>query len=70
MFGVEIKKIDDSEHRFTKIHRDTGKTEETSIFKDNETGVLYFMVTRGGNSGIGLTPLLDPNGKPIVDPVE
>jgi len=37
--------------RFTKIHYEFGTfshTEETSIFRDNETGVLYFMVTRGG----------------------
>jgi len=64
--------------RFTRIHENdlrTGSTiGEYTIVKDNETGVLYFMtMTQGVNGrggGVGLTPLLDREGKPILEPVE
>jgi len=54
--------------RFTNVYLD--RRNSHSILKDNETGVLYFMVRPGGDAGIGLTPLVGPDGKPIVDPVE
>jgi hypothetical protein len=38
----------------------------TMILKDKETGVLYLFVSSGGG-GTGLTPLIDQNGKPLVD---
>lgn len=38
------------------------------IVKDEVTGVSYLAI-RDTDTGIGLTPLLDPNGKPIIDPI-
>ena len=37
----------------------------SKILKDRETGVLYYF-HRIGTAG-GLTPLLDKNGKPLLD---
>ena len=37
------------------------------VLKDKETGVLYYMVQAQNNGGIGLTPLIDEKGNPIVD---
>ena len=36
------------------------------IIVDNKTGVNYVVVSQGANGGIGVTPLLGPDGKPIV----
>ena len=42
-----------------------------TIIKDEVTGVNYlFIRDQGQKGGAGLTPLLDANGKPIIDPVE
>ena len=51
--------------RFTQVYRDG----EDLIMKDCVTGVLYYLVLLVG-TGVGLTPLLGPDGKPIVEPVE
>jgi len=52
--------------RFTMIHENDVGSGEHSIIKDNETGMLYYMV-ESGRGGLGLTPLLDADGKPIID---
>jgi len=55
--------------RFTQVYTDSWSGHY--ILKDNVTGVLYYLVeVRGQGTGAGLTPLLGPDGKPIVDPVE
>ena len=61
-----------TEHeRFTAIHKNEvlGVGGEHYVLKDNETGVLYYMVDMSthGSGGVGLTSLLDINGKPIID---
>jgi len=78
-YGVDnMSKITNHE-RFTVVHvnfpqmaiRGEKAPGEHWILKDNETGVLYYMVnTSGQNAGVGLTPLLGADGKPIVEPVE
>ena len=53
--------------RFEQIYKEGGAfTSVKRILKDNETGIQYLMVESG--YGIALTPLLDKDGKPIVDP--
>jgi hypothetical protein len=47
-----------------KERENMGLITEASIIIDKETGVNYLFVHRG--YGGGLTPLLDPEGKPIV----
>lgn len=53
------------EERFTVIHSENFGSE--MILVDRMTGVNYLFVTRG-NAG-GLTPLLKPDGTPVVTPV-
>ena len=36
------------------------------ILRDNETGIQYLVIESG--YGVALTPLLDKEGKPTVDP--
>ena len=41
---------------------------KTTILKDKITGVLYLLTSRSYDSEVGgLTPLLDENGKPIIE---
>ena len=35
------------------------------VIRDNETGVLY--IAYNSNFGVGITVLVDQNGKPLVD---
>ena len=49
--------------RFEKIYTQ-GIVTVVEIWVDTETGVNY-LFRRDGNAG-GLTPLLDPEGKPVV----
>ena len=51
--------------RFKEVSFDSNKFETHHVMKDTHTGVLYYMVD--SNRGIGLTPLIDENGKPLVD---
>lgn len=51
--------------RFIQIHSENFGSE--IILVDRETGVNYLYV-QYGNSG-GLTPLLKPDGTPVVTPV-
>lgn len=50
--------------RFEKIYHQ-GKLTTTEIWKDTVTGVLY-LFHKDGYAG-GLTPLLDKDGKPVVN---
>jgi len=40
------------------------------ILKDEVTGVLYCAIIGGGSGYIAFTPLLDTDGKPLVDKSE
>ena len=51
------------EERFEKIYSQ-GALTTTEIWVDKETGVNYMVINRG--YGLGLTPLLDKDGKPVV----
>lgn len=52
--------------RFEVIYKEGNAlmTERTMILRDRETGAEYLFV-QSGSAG-GLTPLLDSDGKPIV----
>ena len=52
--------------RFEKVYSQ-GIMDVTEIWVDRETGVNY-LYHASGNSG-GLTPLLKPDGTPVVTPV-
>ena len=51
-------------NRFEKVYNQ-GKITVTEIWRDTETGVLY-LFHKDGYAG-GLTPLLDKDGKPVVE---
>lgn len=51
--------------RFEKVYRQGAMT-TTEVWVDRETGILY-LFHQSGYAG-GLTPLLDRDGKPMVDP--
>lgn len=51
--------------RFEKIYSQ-GAIDVMEIWVDKETGVQY-LFHRNGNA-VGLTPLLDKEGKPVVTP--
>ena len=55
------------ENRFTKVYSQ-GTIDTAEIWVDQETGVNYLYV-RNGNAG-GLTPLLKPDGTPVVTPMQ
>ncbi|MCI8818603.1 MAG: xylan 1,4-beta-xylosidase [Oscillibacter sp.] len=50
-------------NRFEKIYQQ-GTIEVMEIWVDKETGVQY-VFHRNGNAA-GFTPLLDPEGKPVI----
>ncbi|MBO4848938.1 MAG: xylan 1,4-beta-xylosidase [Clostridia bacterium] len=53
--------------RFEVIYKEGGAFSATKkIVQDNETGVQYLLVECG--YGFSITPLLDRDGKPVVDP--
>jgi len=59
-----------SKDRFQRTHTEGSYSQivfGSEIIKDSETGVSY-LVTMG--NGIGITPLLDADGKPLVDKSE
>jgi len=59
------------ESRFETIYVDRDFVGKQYILKDRVTGASYLMTEISGTgTGVGLTPLLGPDGKPIVDPVE
>lgn len=53
-----------SSKRFEEVYKQ-GKLNVTKIIRDNETGVLYMMQQEA--YGVGLTVMLDQDGKPLVD---
>lgn len=58
-----------SDKRFEIVKKNSiGIGRETIILRDKETGVQYLFVSSG--YGGGLTPLIDENGKPILDKKE
>ena len=50
--------------RFIKIFKEGTLTESMEILLDTETGVNYLYI--GAGYGMGITPLLSPDGKVIV----
>ncbi len=57
-----------SNDRFEVVHREGGALAEAGlrmILRDRETGVCYLWVWSG--NGAGLTPLLDAEGKPLIE---
>ncbi len=50
--------------RFIKIFKERTLTESMEILLDTETGVNYLYI--GAGYGMGITPLLSPDGKVIV----
>ncbi|ARF14057.1 DUF6440 family protein [Sporosarcina ureae] len=50
--------------RFEIIEKQ-GKLQQFQVIRDNETGVLY--MSRAQGYGLGMTVLVDANGKPLVD---
>lgn len=55
---------DKDEKRFIKVFREGSLTESTEVLLDTETGVNYLYISAG--YGMGITPLLDGDGKVIV----
>ncbi|GMA07999.1 hypothetical protein GCM10025886_11500 [Tetragenococcus halophilus subsp. flandriensis] len=53
-----------AEKRFEEIYTQ-GKLKAEKIVRDNETGVLYLVYEEG--YGVGITVLVDKDGKPLVD---
>ena len=50
--------------RFIKIFREGSLTESIEVLLDTETGVNYLYISAG--YGMGITPLLDSEGKVVV----
>lgn len=54
-----------SNERFVKVLTEGSSFgENRMIYVDRETGVNYLFIKSG--YGAGLTPMLDPDGKPII----
>ena len=56
------------EKRFEIIYKQKAWEMDACIVVDKATGVQYLMM-KNGSSIAALTPLLGPDGKPIVTPV-
>lgn len=50
--------------RFIKVFKEGTLTESMEILLDTETGVNYLYI--GAGYGMGITPLLGPDGKVVV----
>lgn len=55
---------DKDDKRFIKVFRESSLTESIEILLDTETGVNYLYI--GAGYGMGITPLLDSEGKVLV----
>jgi hypothetical protein len=64
MFGSKEKKKD----RFQIVSEQSNMMLGITVVQDVETGVNY-MISEGVH-GLGITPLLDSEGKPLVTPVQ
>lgn len=53
-----------ADKRFEEVYRQ-GKLTVTKVLRDNQTGVLYMCQQEG--YGLGLTVLVDAEGKPLLD---
>ena len=51
-------------NRFVDVYKQ-GKFTVSKVIRDNETGVLYLVHQEG--YGMGLTVMVDSEGKPIID---
>lgn len=61
-------KDDDKSKRFEKVSSQ-GMTPVFNVVVDRETGVNYLLCVNGLDGGVGITVLVDADGKPIVTPV-
>ena len=50
-----------------KVDGGSLSSKKHSIVRDKETGVLYYVIENTVKGGIGITPILDDNGKPVVE---
>ena len=55
--------------RFETVHEE-GIMQITKIIVDKKTGVNYLCMMDGTVGSVGITPLLDSNGKEIIDKEE
>jgi len=55
-------------NRFKRIPANVSMSDPVYIYVDTETGVNYLFVDR--NTGGGLTPLLDKDGKLVITPID
>ena len=53
--------------RFIVTYKQASFAKEIQILVDKETGVNYLLTWY--SQGVGLTPLLDKYGKPVITPV-
>jgi len=58
------------EDRFIVIYKNGENHHHTieQVIKDTQTGALYFEKIR--KNGVTMIPLLGPDGKPMIEPVE
>ena len=71
MFGSKEIAPEVNNDRFKEVSASTNAMYGRHfVLKDTETGVLYYMVQAKNNGGVGLTPLLDVDGKPIIESVD
>ncbi len=55
-------------NRFVEVYSQ-GTLNVTKIIVDTETGVNYLLGSHDKRTGTGLTVLVDPDGKPVVTPM-
>ena len=71
MFGSKEEAPAVDNDRFKEVSASTNAMyARHMVLKDTQTGVLYYMVQEKGSGGIGLTPLLGVDGKPVVEPID
>ena len=59
--------LTDKNRRFVKVYEEGGMMNNFAIYVDKLTGVNY-IIHHGGDSE-SMSPLLDPNGRPVVTPM-
>ena len=55
--------------RFVEVY-DQGAINVRKIIVDRETGVNYLLASTNKTSGVGMSVLVDAEGKPVVAPVD